>query len=88
MIRRKFLVSGRVQGVFFRTACKDEADRLGVKGFARNRRDGRVEVVAEGSEEAVEALARWCQQGPPRAVVTKVDITTEPPEGMTTFRTT
>ena len=86
MIRRKFVVAGRVQGVFFRAACKDEADRLGVKGYARNLRDGRVEVVAEGSEDAVEALARWCQVGPPRAIVTKVDITTEPPEGLTNFR--
>ena len=87
MIRRKFLVSGRVQGVFFRAACKDEADRLGVKGYARNRRDGRVEVVAEGPEDAVEQLARWCHQGPPRALVTKVEASTEVPEGLTSFRT-
>ena len=87
MIRRKFLVAGRVQGVFFRARCKDEADRLGVKGYARNLRDGRVEVVAEGSEDAVEALARWCQVGPPRALVSKVDIMTEAPEGLTNFRT-
>lgn len=80
-------MSGRVQGVFFRAACKDEADRLGVTGYARNLRDGRVEVVAEGSEDAVEALARWCHVGPPRAVVTKVDSVTEPPEGLTSFRT-
>jgi acylphosphatase len=87
LIRRKFLVSGRVQGVFFRARCKEEADRLGVKGHARNLRDGRVEVVAEGSEEAVEALARWCHVGPPRALVSKVDITTEAAEGLTNFRT-
>ena len=87
MIRRKFLVAGRVQGVFFRAACRDEAVRLGVAGYARNLRDGRVEVVAEGSEDAVEALARWCHAGPPRAIVTKVDITTEAPEGLTSFRT-
>lgn len=86
MIRRKFLVSGRVQGVFFRAACKDEADRLGVKGYARNLRDGRVEVVAEGSEDAVEQLARWCHAGPPRALVTKVESFTEPPEQLTSFR--
>ena len=87
MIRRKFVVSGRVQGVFFRAACKDEAERLGVTGYARNRRDGRVEVVAEGSEDAVEALARWCHVGPPRALVPKVESTTEPAEGLTNFRT-
>jgi acylphosphatase len=73
--------------VFFRAACKDEADRLGVAGYARNRRDGRVEVVVEGSEDAVEALARWCHDGPPRAVVTKVESMTEQPEGLTSFRT-
>ena len=87
MIRRKFLVLGRVQGVFFRAACRDEAVRLGVMGYARNLRDGRVEVVAEGSEDAVEALARWCHVGPPRALVSKVDIATEVPEGLTSFRT-
>jgi len=86
LIRRRLLVAGRVQGVFFRAACKDEADRLGVSGWARNLRDGRVEVVVEGSEHAVEQLARWCHEGPPRAVVTKVESTTEAPEGLTSFR--
>ena len=80
-------MSGRVQGVFFRAACKEEANRLGVAGYARNLRDGRVEVVAEGSEEAVEALARWCHVGPPRALVSSVDVTTEVAEGLTSFRT-
>jgi acylphosphatase len=87
LIRRKFVIAGRVQGVFFRARCKEEADRLGVTGYARNLRDGRVEVVAEGSEDAVEQLARWCHDGPPRAIVTNVDITTEVPEGLTNFRT-
>lgn len=85
--RRRVVVSGRVQGVFFRSACKTEADRLGAYGWARNLRDGRVEVVVEGEPDAVEALVRWCHIGPPRALVTNVTSTTEPPEGLTSFWT-
>jgi acylphosphatase len=79
-------VSGRVQGVFYRAACKTEADRLGVSGWARNLDDGRVEVVAEGEPAAVEALARWCRTGPSHARVTAVSAATEAPEGLAGFR--
>jgi acylphosphatase len=84
--RRRLVVSGRVQGVFYRAACKAEADRLGLAGWARNRDDGRVEVVVEGAAGIIEHLVRWCHDGPPHARVTSVEVTTEAPEGLTGFR--
>jgi acylphosphatase len=66
------LVSGRVQGVYFRGATRDQARRLGVSGYARNLSDGRVEVVACGSVWAVAALREWLRDGPPMARVSEV----------------
>ena len=65
----RFVVSGRVQGVFFRAATRDEALRLGITGHAINRADGSVEVVACGTVDAVAALERWLERGPPLARV-------------------
>ena len=79
-------VTGRVQGVFYRDSCRAEARRLGVHGWVRNRRDGNVEVVAEGSRRAVGLLAEWCREGPPRAHVIDVAIVEEEPIGESTFR--
>ncbi|HKJ10231.1 MAG TPA: acylphosphatase [Gammaproteobacteria bacterium] len=67
------LVSGRVQGVFFRASARDRALQLGVTGYARNLRDGRVEVVACGERSALDALREWLWQGPPAAQVQQVD---------------
>lgn len=67
------LVSGRVQGVFYRAATQAEARRLGLHGWAHNLSDGRVEVLACGEPQAVEALWRWLWQGPPRAQVLAVE---------------
>jgi acylphosphatase len=86
-IRRRVVVTGRVQGVFYRAACRSQAEELGVTGWARNLADGRVEVVVEGETAAVDALVRWCGDGPPRALVTNVAVTTEEPEGLRGFRT-
>lgn len=72
MASARFLVSGRVQGVFFRASTRDEARRLGLNGYARNLADGRVEVLAQGGAEALEALAQWLQHGPPLARVAEV----------------
>ena len=69
----RFIVSGRVQGVFFRASARDEALRLGITGFARNLDDGRVEVLACGTGDAVAALERWLQHGPPMAKVIRVE---------------
>ena len=75
--RAHVLVSGRVQGVFFRTETKHKADRYGVKGWVGNLPDGRVEAVFEGEEEAVKTLIEFCKRGPPDARVTNVDLTWE-----------
>lgn len=79
------LVSGRVQGVFFRAATQERALRLGLTGWVRNLSDGRVEVVASGPAEAVEELRQWLHQGPPRAVVTEVTTNPAADEGWPTF---
>jgi acylphosphatase len=68
----KFIVSGRVQGVFFRASTRAEAVRLGLTGHARNLADGNVEVLACGDAAALDALQRWLQVGPPAARVQNV----------------
>ena len=78
-IARRCHVSGRVQGVFFRASTRQRARELGVTGYARNLPDGRVEVLACGSADAVEALCRWLWQGPPSARVTAVDVSAVSP---------
>lgn len=70
---RRFLVSGRVQGVFFRAATAEQGRTLNLRGWARNLRDGRVEVVARGAEAALQGLERWLHEGPPMARVDRVD---------------
>jgi acylphosphatase len=81
----RVLVSGRVQGVWYRDSCRNEAIRLGVSGWVGNREDGRVEVVAEGPERAVAALVSWSRIGPPRADVHAVEVEYVEPTGATTF---
>lgn len=66
---RRWLVSGKVQGVFFRASTARQADQLGLRGYARNLPDGRVEVLAIGDEAALATLAGWLRQGPSRARV-------------------
>jgi len=68
-------VHGHVQGVGFRFAAQQRALELGLRGTVRNRWDGSVEVVAEGSPNRLDALVRWLHQGPPLAVVTQVELT-------------
>lgn len=72
MVGARFFVSGRVQGVFFRASARQQALRLGLRGYARNLSDGRVEVVACGTAEAVSELEQWLWQGPPAAQVDEV----------------
>lgn len=69
----RFIVSGRVQGVFFRASARDEALRLGLAGHACNLADGRVEVLACGEENAIAEMQRWLHHGPPLARVTGVE---------------
>ncbi len=74
-IRARAIISGRVQGVFFRMETKRAADRLGVFGWVRNRRDGTVEAVFEGDRSQVDAILEWCREGPPHARV--IDVKTD-----------
>lgn len=74
MVRAHILISGRVQGVFFRSTMKEVADELGLKGWVRNLPDGRVEAVVEGPRDKVEELIRWCHRGPPLARVKEVAV--------------
>ena len=74
-------ISGRVQGVFFRDSAQQAAQSAGVTGFVKNLRDGRVEVVAEGEDEAIQKLVQWCHSGPPAASVESVEIQHEPYRG-------
>ena len=86
MIRRRIVVSGLVQGVWFRDSCRSEARRAGIAGWIRNREDGRVEATFEGEPDGVLTLVNWCMHGPPRAQVTEVEVTEEEPEGEVGFR--
>ncbi len=73
--RVHLIIHGRVQGVWFRASTQEVARRLGIQGWVRNRRDGTVEVLAEGDEAKIEELVAWCHEGPPGAVVIRVDRT-------------
>ena len=86
MIRVRVVVSGDVQGVWFRESCRREAERRGVAGWVTNRYDGTVEAVFEGEDAAVAQVVAWCRIGPPRADVTGVDVRQERPEGLVGFR--
>jgi acylphosphatase len=84
-IRRRVVVHGSVQGVFFRDSCRREARSRGVAGWVSNRRDGAVEAVFEGEADAVSAMVAWCSRGPRGADVDSVEETTEEPEGLSGF---
>lgn len=86
-MRVRAVVRGRVQGVWYRASAEREARRLGVAGSARNREDGSVELVLEGARAGVDAVLRWAAIGPPKAVVTAVEVTDEPPTGLHGFTT-
>jgi len=85
-VRCRVVISGRVQGVFFRDTCERVASGLGVRGWVRNRSDGTVEVAAEGSRDAVDALLDWCRQGPSRADVIGIEVHDEPVAAERGFR--
>ena len=85
MQRRRVVVQGHVQGVFFRETTRRRALAAGVSGWARNSPDGSVEAVFEGEREAVDALVAFCREGPRGARVDWVDVAAEEPEGLTGF---
>ena len=88
MIRRRVVVHGHVQGVFFRDSVRGMAQQRGVNGWVANRPDGTVEAVFEGDPAAVERLVELCREGPRGAQVESVDVHEEEPEGETAFRIT
>lgn len=81
MKRVRVLISGKVQGVFFRAYTQKEAHKLGLKGWVRNLPDGRVEALFEGEDSAIEKMIKWCHRGSPGAVVTKVEVLEEAYKG-------
>jgi acylphosphatase len=85
VIRRRVVVHGHVQGVFFRDSARRLAQQHGVAGSISNRWDGAVEAVFEGEEDAVERLVDFCRKGPRGAQVTSVEVTDEEPEDMSGF---
>lgn len=84
-IRRRVVIHGRVQGVFFRDTTRRHARSAGVAGWVANRPDGTVEAVFEGAPRAVEALVRFSRQGPRGAEVERVEVVEEAPEGCSGF---
>lgn len=87
VIRRRVVVHGRVQGVFFRDSVRQRAEAHGVAGWARNRDDGAVEVVLEGQPDAVRRLLRFLETGPPNAQVGHTEVEEQDPEGLSEFAT-
>ena len=85
MIRRRAIIHGRVQGVFFRDTVRRKAESRNVAGWVSNRPDGAVDAVFEGEPDAVESMLRFCREGPRGATVERVDVTEEEPEGLSGF---
>jgi acylphosphatase len=85
IVRRRVVVRGHVQGVFFRDTTAREADRADVAGWVRNRPDGAVEAVFEGSPAAVERMVAFAREGPRSAAVTRAEVGEEEPEGLSGF---
>lgn len=84
-VRRRVVVHGYVQGVFFRDTTRREASRRGVAGWITNRPDGAVEAVFEGPPDAVAAMVDFCESGPRGADVHRVETSDEEPEGLSGF---
>ena len=84
-VRRRVVVHGEVQGVFFRDTVASEAREAGVAGWVRNCADGSVEAVFEGDPDAVAALVDFCRAGPGAAEVSSLEVADEPPESLAGF---
>jgi acylphosphatase len=87
VVRRRVILTGRVQGVFFRASVKEAAENEGVAGWAANRPDGSVEVVLEGPAAAVESVLGYSRTGPVNARVDSAKVSEEDPEGLSGFQT-
>lgn len=78
LITYSIIVSGKVQGVFYRQSAKEKAVAAGITGTVENLSTGQVKIMATGTKEQIETLINWCKQGPPKAIVTTVEITELP----------
>lgn len=85
VVAREVVVSGRVQGVFFRATCRQEAQSLGLAGWVTNEPDGRVRAWFEGAKEEVDTMCEWCRHGPSGALVDGVDLVEREPGGLREF---
>jgi acylphosphatase len=81
-VRVQARITGRVQGVWYRQSTLEQAQRLGLAGWVRNRADSSVEELFEGEQEAVGKMLDWCRQGPPLAVVDNIDTALSEPEDL------
>ena len=77
-LARRLVITGTVQGVWYRASAAEAAARLGIRGWVRNTADGAVEALAIGTELAIESFVAWCHQGPPKAKVTRVTVSDAP----------
>lgn len=84
IVRKRAVISGMVQGVFFRAHTQEKARELGLVGWVKNRPDGSVEAVFEGTPGQVEAMIKWCHEGPSTARISKVTVKPEEPTGRCT----
>lgn len=80
------LIKGKVQGVFYRATAKEVAEELQLTGWVKNTREGHVEAIATGTHEQLQQFIDWCKQGPPRAVVTGVEIRPQDEQGFAAFK--
>lgn len=85
MEAKNFRITGHVQGVFFRAGARERAMSLGIAGWARNNNDDSLEIHAEGSADALQALERWCRRGPEAARVDHVEMRDSPVQGCMGF---
>jgi acylphosphatase len=85
VVRKRVLVRGRVQGVWFRESCRERALAAGVAGSVRNLLNGQVEACFEGPADVVDRMVAWCRQGPRRAHVVSVEVQEEAPQGVSGF---
>ncbi|GIL22699.1 MAG: acylphosphatase [Bacteroidota bacterium] len=85
MMHINILVTGNVQGVYYRASTKQKADELGIKGFVRNQPDGSVYIEAEAPAETLKQFIEWCHRGPKRAQVQQVETTQAPLQNFTEF---
>ena len=78
LVTYSIIVSGKVQGVFYRQSTREKTTTIGITGTVENLSSGQVKIIATGTREQIETLVQWCKQGPPKAIVTAVEITELP----------